>query len=344
MGQNLSDHSYVNISTVGSANDNSDSVVCHTNLSTCCSGLQGIHRGNWSFPAGTVLPFIGPGVPIALGRGPQVAVIRRTTATGPTGIYRCDIATNEVHDDTDQSVGETLYVGLYPADGKLNLILSLFIKLYIHKGGDITISGGVMFDSDQMTLTCISTGGPATTVTWTRNSITITEGNETVLDDPVTAQYTHTLTVTTGGEHTCTVSNNKPSSDSANITVPGIPQAVSTNPPKSLYYTFLSAGASPPSNVTAVQDGPTSIIVSWTPPSSLGDTTGYRIHYTSVSDSGNETVSDGSTETHTLTGLMNGETYTISVVATSGNLPSESVTANMAVGLRKSLSSKTMVL
>ena len=87
--------------------------------------------------------------------------------------------------------------------------------------------------------------------------------------------------------------------------------------------------------MTAVQDGPTSIRVSWTPPSPLGDTTGYRIHYTSVSDSGNETVSDGSTETHTLTGLVNGETYTISVVATSDNLPSEGVTADMAVGLCK---------
>ena len=49
--------------------------------------------------------------------------------------------------------------------------------------------------------------------------------NETVLDDPETAQYTHTLTVTTGGEYTCTVSNNKPSSDSASTTVPGIERA-----------------------------------------------------------------------------------------------------------------------
>ena len=78
------------------------------------------------------------------------------------------------------------------------------------------------FDSVEMTLTCISTGGPATTVTWTRDSITVTEGNEIVLDNPVTAQYTHTLTVTTGGEYTCTVSNNKPSSDSARITVSGM--------------------------------------------------------------------------------------------------------------------------
>ena len=81
----------------------------------------------------------------------------------------------------------------------------------------------VIFDSDQLTLTCISTGGPATTVTWTRDSTTtVTEGTETVLDDPETAQYTHTLTVTTGGEYTCTVKNNKPSSDSATITIGGM--------------------------------------------------------------------------------------------------------------------------
>ena len=52
-------------------------------------------------------------------RGAQIVSIRRTTATGPTGINRCDIATNAVHDDTDISVRDTVYVGLYPTDGKL---------------------------------------------------------------------------------------------------------------------------------------------------------------------------------------------------------------------------------
>ena len=100
--------------------------------------------------------------------------------------------------------------------------------------GDITISGDVTLtvDSDlngpspQFTLTCISTGGPATTVTWTRDSVTVTEGTETVLDDPVTAQYTHTLTGSTAGVYTCTVANNKPSNDSARIAVKGIAETV----------------------------------------------------------------------------------------------------------------------
>ena len=117
-GPALADHSYVDLSTVGSDGDNSDGVVCHSDLSTCCSGSQGFHRGNWSFPDGTVLPFIGSSVPIGLGSAAQRAVIRRTGgATGPTGIYCCRIATNAVHSDTDRSVGETVYVGLYPADG-----------------------------------------------------------------------------------------------------------------------------------------------------------------------------------------------------------------------------------
>ena len=72
-------------------------------------------------------------------------------------------------------------------------------------------------------LTCISVGGPATTVTWTRDSIEVTQGTETVLDDPLNGGYTHTLNVTVtgrqGGLYTCSVANNKPSSDSASITV-----------------------------------------------------------------------------------------------------------------------------
>ena len=132
-GPALADHSYVNLSTVGSDSDNSDSVVCHTDLSTCCSNSQGIHRGNWFFPNGDRLPFAGNSVPIALGRGAQITIIRRTNdATGPTGIYRCRIATNEVHSGTDQSVGETVYVGLYLADGgKLKHRLATDINLPI---------------------------------------------------------------------------------------------------------------------------------------------------------------------------------------------------------------------
>ena len=77
-------------------------------------------------------------------------------------------------------------------------------------------------DSPQFTLTCTSAGGPATTVTWTRDSETVS-GGMTVLNNAVTAQYTHTLTVTgrLGGQYQCNVTNNKPSTATAQFTVQG---------------------------------------------------------------------------------------------------------------------------
>ena len=111
-----------------------------------------------------------------------------------------------------------------------------YILFYYHHStlnpGDVMISSDMIFSVDsnlngvspQFTLTCISTGGPATTVTWTRDSVTVTEGTKTVLDNRETSQYTHTLTVTgrLGGLYTCTVANNRPSEDSADLTVQGM--------------------------------------------------------------------------------------------------------------------------
>ena len=82
-----------------------------------------------------------------------------------------------------------------------------------------------MISDDEFTLTCISTGGPATTVTWTRDSVTVTEGTKTVFNTATAdtiAEYTHALTASTPGDYTCTVSNNKPSSDSADFSVQGM--------------------------------------------------------------------------------------------------------------------------
>ena len=195
--------------------DGSDSVRCRSGLSRCCSEAQGDLRGDWFFPSGDVVPFPGPTNDPFESRGAQAVDLRRKTANSPSGIYRCDIAFNA----SEPSAKQTFYVGIYANGGIYVQYICTVEHIYVLHHID---TGEVTFDSDQMTLTCISTGGPATTVTWTRDTITVTEGTETVLDDRLTAQYTHTLTVTTGGEYTCTVSNNKPSSDSGTITVPGI--------------------------------------------------------------------------------------------------------------------------
>ena len=99
--------------------------------------------------------------------------------------------------------------------------------------GDIALPGGITFTHDgsdliiekpQFTLTCISTGGPATTVTWTRDSEIVSGGSITVLEDTATARYIHTLSVNgkLGGLYQCIVSNNMPSSETASFVVMGM--------------------------------------------------------------------------------------------------------------------------
>ena len=81
----------------------------------------------------------------------------------------------------------------------------------------------------------------------------------------------------------------------------------------------------------AVQDGATSVLVSWSPPTPLGDTTGYIISYTGGS-SGSDAISGGSTESYHLSHLQNGSTYIITVVATSQHLPSDAVVTEITLG------------
>ena len=96
--------------------------------------------------------------------------------------------------------------------------------------GEIQILGKVNFSIDsnpdeatlQFNLSCFSIGGPATTVSWSRDSETLTEGTRTVLDNAETAQYTHTLTLTgrMEGLYTCSVAN-EISNVSAELNVTG---------------------------------------------------------------------------------------------------------------------------
>ena len=115
LGQNLANNSYVDLSQVGSDASGSDSVRCHTDLTTCCTITEGFNRGDWYFPDGTRLQFSGDIYEDRDAR--RVDLRRENNANSPVGIYRCDIPTNAVHDDTDISVRDTVYVGLYTASG-----------------------------------------------------------------------------------------------------------------------------------------------------------------------------------------------------------------------------------
>ncbi|CAI8054765.1 Receptor-type tyrosine-protein phosphatase S, partial [Geodia barretti] len=277
-GAVIPNNGLLNISDIGSSDDTA--LLCITNRPPP-SGNPPNSGGNWLAPDGTrvgdkdnndVQGFVR-------NRGPMVVRLKRTAGTAAEGIYRCSV------NDTD-STPHSLYVGLYTS-GRGQVMLSTLPPHSITSGA-----------SPQFTLTCISTGGPATTVTWTRDNVDFTgEVQKTVLNDPETANYSHTLNVTTAGDYICTVSN---IAFSASATIP-------------------LEGTSPPTGVTAVQDGPTSITVTWTPPSPLDGITGYTISYTGGGSNNETTVSGGDTNSYTLTGLTNGQTYTISIVATSPN-------------------------
>ena len=76
--------------------------------------------------------------------------------------------------------------------------------------------------------------------------------------------------------------------------------------------------------MSVAQDGPKSILMSWTPSSNA---IGYVIDYASSCRGNNQLLIDGgSTNECRVTGLVDGGIYTVSIVAISDGFPSESVT------------------
>ena len=126
MGETLPNHAYVNLSLVGDDDSGSDSVQCHTNLITCCRSEQGDHCGDWFYPNEQRLSFFVFRISdISEARGAQrVDLRRRNNADMPSGIYRCRIATEAAHNDSDPTVGESVCVGLYASGG--NHIFTLY--------------------------------------------------------------------------------------------------------------------------------------------------------------------------------------------------------------------------
>ena len=118
MGETLPNHGYVDLSLVGDAADGSDSVQCHTDLSTCCSPSQGPDRGDWRPPGSDArLPFSNELGDIYEYYGAQRVDLHRRNNGDTSGIYHCDIETNAVHSD-DNTARETVYAGLYATGGR----------------------------------------------------------------------------------------------------------------------------------------------------------------------------------------------------------------------------------
>lgn len=190
---------------------------------TCCSSVEsgGAPLGHWYYPNQTEVPPESTGWQFYITRGPGVVSLHRNTG-GVSGIYHCDIP--------DQSgVNQTLYVGLYIAaesSGKLthtinqqwytiisSFTLSCLGRIELQNALNFQLLTELTHDPPVFNLTCTTTGGPPTTVSWTRNRMTVLYNSSFVFSRTVThfvdATYTNRLTITGRypGEYSITTLN-----------------------------------------------------------------------------------------------------------------------------------------
>ena len=162
-GSTLDNHSYVDLVTIRNP------LSCTTTLTTCCRGSQ---WGTWVRPNGISVTTSGSDVYQRYGE----RKIDLYVTSAVSGMYRCDIQTHE------NGERDSYYVGLYNrsnGEGRPSATISL-----------TKVPG----QSPRFTFTCVSIGGPVTTVSWYYDSNDGVMGDR-VLNNPVTAQYTMTLTV-----------------------------------------------------------------------------------------------------------------------------------------------------
>ena len=153
------------------------------------------HEFSWK----VVNPFRRPGV------------IRLQTRAGESmthfeqGIYTCNIP--------DSNGRRFVFnVGLYP-NGFSGKLFKHPVSLYSSSTEPPNITD-LTYEEEGHTLTCVSTGSPATTVSWMRDGVSIDDYNLTqTVTDRYSSTYSNVLTVSEGapggvtGTYSCTVSN-----------------------------------------------------------------------------------------------------------------------------------------
>ena len=189
------------IVTLDEIGEESAALFCLTNKTYCCRssdtppGVGGI--GEWFFPNGNSVNNIGSGDDIYRGRGPSFVRLQRRNNAQTTGVFRCEVP-------DASGTNQQLYVGVYPVNS-----------------GAPSITG-LVFNRSTLTLTCSSTGGPATTVTWRKNGAVVEVDGTTYhqsqrVVDTTTATYDNILSsadiANFMGTFTCSVSNSRGGSD-----------------------------------------------------------------------------------------------------------------------------------
>lgn len=111
-GQYYSNNSIINVNDIGTA---SEALFCFTKEHQCCRSQDNFIAGHrdWYFPGGLVVVNNKTTNSIYGTRGPRSVILHRDNVVSPTGIYRCQLYT------------ENTYIGIYNASqGKNNDIHS----------------------------------------------------------------------------------------------------------------------------------------------------------------------------------------------------------------------------
>ena len=198
--------------TLDEIGEENAALFCLTNRTDCCrmkdtpQGTGGI--GEWFFPNGNTVNNEGSGDDIYRSRGPSFVRLRRRNNASTTGVFRCEVPDAS---GTNQSI----YVGVCPVNS-----------------GSPSITG-LLYNRSTLTLTCTSTGGPATTVTWRKNGAVVEVDGTTyhqsqMVVNTTTATYENFLVLLRDpdkvtGNYTCFVGNKRAnaSSELGDISIQG---------------------------------------------------------------------------------------------------------------------------
>ena len=187
------------IVTLDEIGEDSAALFCLTNKTDCCRSLDTPPRvggiGEWFFPTGSSVNNEASGDDIYRGRGPSFVRLQRRNNASTTGVFRCEVP-------DARGINQQLYVGVYPVGNSGSPIIT-----------------GLLYNRSTLTLTCTSTGGPATTVTWRKNGAVVEVDGTTYhqsqrVVNTTTATYENFLVLLRDpdkvtGNYTCFVGNKR---------------------------------------------------------------------------------------------------------------------------------------
>ena len=211
-GQSYPNHGLVLIDDIGETDmtdlDPNNGLNCVSDLTNCCSSGD---RGEFDFPDGSVVPRLdGIRNGYYRTRAADRNILNRQDGT-VEGLFQCRIRTQ-----ASPSLLQEFYIGVYDENsGTYNMFRKVLI-MYNHVFSYLGVPRVTDMTTNGLNLTCTSTGGPATRVTWRRNCVVLSNNamfqQSQLVTQTQTATYQNILVIDSAvterdGVYTCSVTN-----------------------------------------------------------------------------------------------------------------------------------------